>query len=66
VLGETLRLKQITGGLVTISGAILLIIDRGEGRLRLDLVSFCLMSAACLMNACTVVIFKYVALEASF
>jgi uncharacterized membrane protein len=66
VLGESLRPKQITGGCVTISGSILLVIDPGNGRKRIDLVTFCLMCAACLMNACTVVIFKYVALQASF
>lgn len=66
VLGESLRLKQIIGGFVTIFGSILLMIDPNKGRHRIDLVTFCLMCAACLMNACTVVIFKYVALEASF
>jgi drug/metabolite transporter (DMT)-like permease len=65
-LGESLRSKQIIGGCVTISGSILLIIDPGKDGRRIDLVTFCLMCAACLMNACTVVIFKYVALEASF
>lgn len=66
VLGESLRPKQIIGGFVTVSGSILLIIDPGKGRHRIDFVTFFLMCAACLMNACTVVIFKYVALEASF
>ena len=66
VLGESLRPTQIVGGLVTISGSILLIIDPGKGRHKIDLVTFCLMCTACLMNACTVVIFKYVALAASF
>jgi len=66
VLGESLRLKQIIGGFVTISGSIFLVIDPDKGRQRIDPVTFCLMCAACLMNACTVVMFKYVALEASF
>ena len=65
-LGEGLQPKQIVGGLVTIAGSISLIVDldkRGRG---LNLSTFFLMCTACLMNACTVVIFKFIALEASF
>jgi len=65
-LGENLRLTQIFGGLLIILGAILLILDLEKGARRLDLPTFFLMCAACLMNACTVVIFKFVALESSF
>jgi uncharacterized membrane protein len=64
-LGETLQPKQIVGGCVTITGAILLVVDldkRGRG---FDLVTFYLMGAACLMNACTVLIFKSIAIKAS-
>ena len=66
VLGESLRPRQIVGGLVVIAGSILLIVDpdrRGRG---LRFSTFFLMCLACLMNACTVVIFKTVALNGSF
>jgi drug/metabolite transporter (DMT)-like permease len=66
VLGESLRPKQIAGGLVTIAGSITLIADFDKHERKLDFSTFLLMCAACLMNACTVVIFKYIALEASF
>jgi drug/metabolite transporter (DMT)-like permease len=66
VLGETLQPKQIVGGCFTITGAILLVVDLGKRGHGFDLVTFCLMGAACLMNACTVVIFKSIALETSF
>jgi drug/metabolite transporter (DMT)-like permease len=66
VLGETLRLKQIVGAVVTILGSILLIVDPLQSWRRIDLTTFGLMCAACLMNACTVIIFKSVALGASF
>jgi hypothetical protein len=41
-------------------------LDLGKRGYGFDLVTFCLMGAACLMNACTVVIFKSIALETSF
>jgi uncharacterized membrane protein len=67
VLGESLRPRQIGGGLVTIAGSIALVIDLNKRRrYRLDICTFLLMCAACLMNAWTVVIFKFTALKASF
>jgi len=66
VLGESLEPKQIVGGSVTIAGSILLIVNLDKSGRRLNLSTFFLMCAACLMSACTVVIFKFVALEASF
>jgi drug/metabolite transporter (DMT)-like permease len=66
VLGESLRPKQIVGGLVTIAGSISLVADFGKYGRGPDFSTFFLMSAACLMNACSIVIFKYIALEASF
>jgi drug/metabolite transporter (DMT)-like permease len=65
-LGESLQPKQILGGLVTIVGSVSLIVDFNKGRHGLNLSTFILMCTACLMNACTVVIFKIVALGASF
>jgi len=66
VLGETLRPKQIAGGLVLIAGSILLIVDPERSGRRLKLSTFFLMCLACLMSACNVVIFKAIAIEASF
>jgi len=67
VLGESLEPRQIIGGLATITGSILLIIDVDKKRpFGFDICTFALMCAACLMNACIVVIFKYVALGTSF
>jgi len=67
VLGESLRPRQIVGGLVTIAGSVSLIVNLDDKRRRrLDICTFSLMCAACLMNACTVVIFKFVALKGSF
>lgn len=65
-LGESLHPKQLAGGLVTISGSVLLVVDLDKGRYRLNLFTFFLMCAACLLSACTVVIFKFIALEVSF
>ena len=66
VLGESLRPRQIAGGFVTIAGSILLIVDLDNGRRAPKLLTFFLMCAACLMSAGTVVIFKFIALQASF
>jgi len=66
VLGESLRPKQITGGLVTIAGSISLVVDLDKSGRGLNLSTLSLMCVACFMNACTVVIFKFVALGASF
>jgi len=67
VLGEGLHPRQVVGGLVTIAGSISLIVDLDKKRrYKLDMCTFLLMCAACLMNACSVVIFKSVALGASF
>lgn len=65
-LGESLRPQQIVGGLMTIAGSILLIVDLRRSGRGLNLSTFFLMCAACLMSACTVVIFKFIALKASF
>jgi uncharacterized membrane protein len=66
VLGESIQSKQILGGLTTIAGSIYLIIDLGQPGHRFRLATLLLMGGACAMNACTVVIFKLVALHASF
>ena len=66
ILGESLRPRQIVGGLVTIAGSILLIVDLDKGRRKLNLVTFFLMCAACLMSAGSAVLFKFIALKASF
>jgi uncharacterized membrane protein len=66
VLGESLRPRQIVGGFVTIAGSILLIVDLDNSRRVPKLLTFFLMCAACLMSAGTVVIFKFIALQASF
>lgn len=66
VLGESLRPRQIVGGLVLITGSILLIVDPDRSGRGLKLSTFFLMCLACLMNAGTVVIFKMVALDGSF
>jgi drug/metabolite transporter (DMT)-like permease len=66
VLGETLRPKQIVGGLLTSAGAALLTLDSSEGVRRLHWRSLLLMCAACLLSACAAVIFKLVALRTSF
>lgn len=66
VLGESLRPRQIVGGLVTIVGSILLIVDLDKGRRRLNLLTFSLMCAACLMSAGSAVLFKFTALKAGF
>lgn len=65
-LGESLKPKQIVGGLVTIAGSISLVVALGKSGRALNLSTFFLMCSACLMNACTVVIFKFIALKASF
>ncbi|HVC63187.1 MAG TPA: DMT family transporter [Acetobacteraceae bacterium] len=65
-LGESLRPRQIAGGLVTIVGSVSLIVDFDKTGRGFNLSTLFLMSAACFMNACTVVIFKFIALEASF
>jgi uncharacterized membrane protein len=66
-LDESLRSRQIIGGLVTIVGSISLIVDPGKKwRRGLDIYTFSLMCAACFMNGCIVVIFKSIALEATF
>jgi uncharacterized membrane protein len=65
-LDEKLQPNQITGGIVTIIGSAALVIDFDAGRRGLVSSTFFLMSAACFMNAGTVVIFKFVALTASF
>jgi drug/metabolite transporter (DMT)-like permease len=66
VLGERLELKQIIGGFVTILGSISLIIDPRRRGNTLSLTTFALMCAACCMSAGSVVIFKFIALKASF
>ncbi len=66
ILGERLRPRQIVGGLVTIAGSILLIVDLDKGRRKLNLVTFFLMCAACLMSAGSAVLFKFMALKSSF
>jgi drug/metabolite transporter (DMT)-like permease len=66
VLGESLRPRQIVGGLVTIAGSILLIVDLDKSRQGPNLLTFFLMCAACLMSAGSAVLFKFVALKASF
>ena len=66
VLGESLQPKQIVGGSVTIAGSILLLVNLDKSGRRLNLPTFFLMCAACLMSACTVVIFKFIALQTSF
>jgi drug/metabolite transporter (DMT)-like permease len=65
-LGESLQPKQIAGGLVTILGSILIVVDLDKTKRGLNISTFFLMCAACLMSACTVVIFKLIALKASF
>jgi drug/metabolite transporter (DMT)-like permease len=66
VLGESLRPRQIAGGLVTIAGSILLIVDLDRGRRGLNLLTFFLMCTACLMSAGSAVLFKSIALQSSF
>jgi drug/metabolite transporter (DMT)-like permease len=66
VLGETLRTTQIVGGLLTTAGAALLTLDLREDTRRLRVRSLLLMCAACVLNACGAVIFKFVALGTSF
>jgi drug/metabolite transporter (DMT)-like permease len=66
VLGESLRPRQIVGGLVTIAGSILLIVDLDRGRRGLNLLTFFLMCTACLMSAGSAVLFKSIALQSSF
>jgi len=66
VLGETLRPKQILGGLLAIAGSILVTLELDQGKRRLNLRTFLLMCVACLMNACAAVILKVVALGTSF
>jgi drug/metabolite transporter (DMT)-like permease len=66
VLGEGLEPKQIIGGLVTIVGSISLIVDPGRRGNSISFTTFALMCAACFMSACTVVVFKFVALRESF
>jgi drug/metabolite transporter (DMT)-like permease len=65
-LSESLWPKRIAGRFVTITGSIALIADLDKSGRGLNLSTFFLMCAACLMTACTVVIFKFIALEASF
>lgn len=65
-LGESLQPKQIFGGLLTIAGSILLILDLDKSARGLNFRTLLLMCAVCFMNACTVVIFKVIALETSF
>jgi uncharacterized membrane protein len=62
VLGETLRTTQIVGGLLASAGAALLTLDFREDTRRLRVRSLLLMCAACALNACGAVIFKFVAL----
>jgi uncharacterized membrane protein len=66
VLGESLRPRQMVGGLVTVAASVALVVDFDKGGRGLKLSTFFLMCAACLMNAGTVVIFKFIALRASF
>jgi drug/metabolite transporter (DMT)-like permease len=65
-LGESLRPRQIVGGCITILGSISLVINLDKAGRGINIAAFLLMCASCFMNACTVVIFKYVALQASF
>lgn len=65
-LGESLQPRQIIGGIVTILGSILLIVDLDEGGRGIGVSTLFLMCTACFMNACTIVIFKFIALQASY
>jgi len=66
VLGESLQPRQIAGGLVTIVGSILLVLNLDKGGRGFNPSTLFLMCVACFMSACTVVIFKFIALQTSF
>lgn len=67
VLGETLRISQLLGGLVIIAGAILITLDLTEyKKIKFKKEVFGLMALSCLLFAINFLFFKFFAIEYNF
>ncbi len=65
-LGEVLSLRQIIGGLIIVSGAILLTVEMGESKFRIKGIVLGLMALSSLLFSLNALIFKAAAVNATF
>ncbi len=66
ILGEYLTPEQILAAVIIVSGAVILMYQRTDGRIGLDMVTLMLMLGSSCFVALTQVVFKVVAVDANY